>query len=364
MKRFLAMATILAILLVSLSLIAGCGGQPPAPSTSAPSQPAAPTPAASPPPSPAAAQQIKMRCAGEFAPPEAISVVLTELQTTIPQVTNNRVKFEYYPAAQLYNHPDGITALKAGGLEMGFNGMPLAFLSTEWDLLCGIPFLINDSAHLKRFEESNAYKNFSQRLEAQGIKPLTKVYAMGDQPIFNNKRAVAKLEDLKGIKFSSGPAPTLMESLTLLSGSKPINVPVSEMATSLETGVFDGSMFPWPVQVFLPLPKILPYVTNVNYAVSFPIGLVVSAKWWNSLPSDLQPVLQKTFEDAMTKYDGMITKVSAEQFDIFKKTPGTTVTELTPAEKDRWTETLKPLYDKVGKDPNLAELVQAAQATK
>jgi len=305
-----------------------------------------------------------MRCAGEFAPPEAISVVITNLQTKIPQVTNNRVKFEYYPAAQLYTFPDGITALKNGGLEMGFNGMPLAFLSPEWDLLCGIPFLINDNAHLKRFEETDAYKAFCKRQEATGIKPLTKVIAMGDQPIFNNKRAIAKLEDLKGIKFSSGPSPTLIQSLTLLSGSKPINVPVAEMATSLETGVFDGSMFPWPVQVFLPLPKILPYVLNINYAVSYPVGLMVSVKWWNTVPTDLQQILQKAFEEAMAEYDTQITKVSSDQFGIFKNTAGTTVTELTPAEKARWTDTLKPLYDKVGQDAKLADIIKAAQATK
>jgi TRAP-type C4-dicarboxylate transport system substrate-binding protein len=360
MKRSLAFVILATILLVSLTLISGCAqSSTPSPAPAPPKSQAAPPPATT-----AAAQTIKMRCAGEFAPPEAISVILKEMETTIPQVTNNRVKFEFYPAAQLYTFPDSITALQAGGLEMAFNGMPLAFLSPEWDLLCGVPFLINDSAHLKRFEETDAYKKFCQRLEAQGIKPLTKVYAMGDQPVFNNKRAVAKLEDLKGIKFSSGPAPTLMESLTLLCGSKPMNVPVAEMATSLETGVFDGSMFPWPVQVFLPLPKILPYVTNINYAVSFPVGLAVSVKWWNGLPADLQQILQKSFEDAMTKYDVQITKISAEQFDIFKKTPGTTVTELTPAEKARWTDTLKPLYDRVGKDANLAELVKAAQATK
>lgn len=352
MKRCIAWLILLTLLTLVMSSFMGCSNTQPAQSSS--TQATTQT----------TAKQIVMRCAGEFAPPEAISVVLKNLETTIPQATNNQVKFEYYPAAQLYTFPDAITALKAGGLEMGFNGMPLAFFSPEWDTLVGIPFLINDSAHLKRFEASDAYNKFCQRLEADGIKPLTKVYAMGDQPIFNKKRPIAKLEDMKGIKFSSGPSPTLIESMTLLSGSKPINVPVAEMASSLETGLFDGSMFPWPVQVFLPLPKLLPNVTNVNYAVSFPVGLAVSTKWWNGLPSDLQKTLQKIFDDAMTQYDQQITQVSAEQFNIFKSTAGTTVTELSSSEKARWTEELKPLYTKLEQNPNLLELIKAAQATK
>jgi TRAP-type C4-dicarboxylate transport system substrate-binding protein len=189
-------------------------------------------------------KQIVMRCAGEFAPPELISVILKEMEAKVPQETGGRVKFEYYPAAQLYTFPDAIVALKAGDLEMGFNGMPISFFQPEWDVICGLPFLVNDRDHLLRFQNTKAYKDLCARMEAKGIKPLTKVYPMDDQPFFNSKHPITKLKDLKGLKLSVGPSPTFIEATAILTGSKPINIPVAEVPSSLETGVVDGSPFP------------------------------------------------------------------------------------------------------------------------
>jgi TRAP-type C4-dicarboxylate transport system substrate-binding protein len=305
-----------------------------------------------------------MRCAAEFAPPEPISLILKEMETTVPQVTNGRVKFEYYPAAQLYTFADAIPALQAGDLEMGINGMPIAFFVPEWDIMCGLLFLIEDEAHLERIEATDAYKDLCARMEARGIKTLTKVYPMDDQPLFNGRHPIAKLEDFAGLKLSVGGAPSFLEATAMLSGSKPINVPVSEVPSALETGLMDGSPFPWPVMTFMDLPRIMPYVTEVPYGLAFPVGLVVSAKWWNKLPADLQTTLQKAFEDAMAKYGTMIVQVGDEQQKKFTDTPGTTVTKLTDAEMSRWMDTLKPLYDKEMQDPNLKAIIDAANATR
>lgn len=309
-------------------------------------------------------KQIVMRCAGEFGPPELISVILKEMESKVAQETGGRVKFEYYPAAQLYTFPDAIVALKAGDLEMGFNGMPISFFQPEWDVICGLPFLVNDRNHLLRFQDTKAYKDLCARMEAKGIKPVTKVYPMDGQPLFNSKHPITKLEDLKGLKLSVGPSPTWIEATAILSGSKPINIPVPEVPSSLETGVVDGSPFPWPVQVFMDLPRLMPYVTIVPYGVSFPVGLVVSAKWWKTVPADLQTKLQMIFEDAMKKYDEGIVKLGAEQQQRYTNTPGTTVSMLSADEQARWIAALKPLYDKIRQDPELSAIIKAAESTK
>jgi C4-dicarboxylate-binding protein DctP len=307
---------------------------------------------------------IVMRCAGEFAPPELISVILEEMEAKVPQATGGRVKFEYYPAAQLYTFPDAIVALKAGDLEMGFNGMPISFFQPEWDVICGLPFLVNDLDHMMRFQETEAYKDLCARMEAKGIKPLTKVYPMDDQPLFNRKHPITRLEDLKGLKLSVGPSPTFIEATATLAGSKPINVPVPEVPSSLETGVIDCSPFPWPVQVFMDLPRLLPHVTEIPYGVSFPVGLVVSTKWWKTLPPDLQTQLQTIFADAMQKYGEEIVKLGNELQQKYADSPGTTVSTLSAAEQTRWIEALGPLYKKMRKKPHLSAIIDAAQSTK
>ena len=307
---------------------------------------------------------IIMRCAGEFAPPELISVILKEMEEKVIKETDGQVKFEYYPAAQLYTFPDAIVALKAGDLEMGFNGMPISFFQPEWSMICGLPFLINDGDHLLRFQDTKAYQDLCSSMEANGIMPLTKVYSMDDQPLFNSKHPITKLEDFKGFKISVGPSPIFIEATSLLCGSKPINVPVAEVPSSLETGVLDASPFPWPVMVFMDLPRLLPYVTTIPYGVSFPVGLVVSAKWWKTLPPDLNTKLRALFEDAMERYGREITKLGDEQEKKYRDTPGTTVSVLSADEQARWMEKLKPLYEKMRQDPKLSIMIEAAESTK
>jgi C4-dicarboxylate-binding protein DctP len=356
MKKQALLVACLAVLLILISLAGACSK-----TTSTTQLPASSTTASS---TSTAAQPIVMRCAAEFAPPEPISLVLKDMETTIPQVTNGQVKFEYYPAAQLYTFADAVPALQAGGLEMGINGMPISFFVPEWDVICNVIFLIDDNAHLQRLCDTSAYKDLCARMIAKGIRPLTRVYPMDDQPLFNSKHPIATLDDFKGLKFSVGPGPTFLEAMTLLSGSKPINVPVAEVPSALETGMMDGSPFPWPVMTFMDLPRIMPYVTLVPFGLAFPVGLVVSEKWWDTLPADLQQTLQKAFEDAMAKYGAMVVQVGDEQQKKFTETPGTTVTELTPAEKASWVDALKPLYDKMKQDPNLRAIMDAADATR
>ncbi|MBN2060802.1 MAG: TRAP transporter substrate-binding protein DctP [Deltaproteobacteria bacterium] len=307
---------------------------------------------------------IVMRCAGEFAPPETISVILKELEGPVLEKTGGRVKFEYYPAAQLYTFPDAMTALQAGDLEMGFNGMPISFLVQEWDVISNLPFLIDSGAHMQRLQDTDAYKALCERMEARGIKPLTHVYPMDEQPLFNRKRPITKLEDLRGLKFSVGPGPTLIEAVTILSGSKPLHIPIPEVPSSLETGMLDASPFPRPLQIFMDLPRILPYMTVVPFGMSFPVGLVVSTKWWKTLPQDLQQTLGQIFQDAMERWGKEVVTVGEEQFKIYKNAPGTTVTVLSDEEFARWRKELKPLYDKLMKEPNVRAIMEAAEATR
>jgi TRAP-type C4-dicarboxylate transport system substrate-binding protein len=357
MNKYRLLISCLALILVLTLLMSACAEPEPAPAP-------APSPAPAPAPTPAPEKTTVMRCAAEFAPPEPISLVLKEMETVVPEATGGKVKFEYYPAAQLYTFSDAVMAMKAGDLEMGINGNPISFFVPEWDMMCNLLFLVEDNAHLQRIYDTDAYKDLCARMEANGIKPITRVYPMDDQPLFNNDRPIVKPEDLQGLKFSVGPGPTFLEAMTLLSGSKPINVPVAEVPSALETGMMDGSPFPWPVMTFMDLPRILPYVTLMPFGLSFPVGLVVSNKWWNDLSPDLQQTLQGIFEDTMAKYGEMVITVGDEQQKLYTENPDTTVTELTAEEMAVWKDTLKPLYDKLGQDPNLLSIIEAAEATR
>lgn len=303
-----------------------------------------------------------IRLATEFSPVELIMVSMKKVQEAIPEKTGGLVKLELYPAGTLYNFPDAMVALKAGQLEMGFNGRPAAPIIREWDVITSLPFLFDDRAHFMRFQETDAYKHLCARMEAMGIKPLTRVYPMGNEHIMNSKRPVETLDDLRGLKLTVPPGGVLTEAMKVL-GVTSVPVPIPELPSALETGMVDGLECHHVPQVFIEFPRLVPYCTVTNICW-YGAGLAASAKWWNTVPPDLQETLQGIFEDAMDGYGEATFAFSEEQFGIYKATPGTVVTQLPAAEKAKWVEALKPLRDKLKKDPKIREIIEAADSIR
>jgi len=331
----------LMFVLVSALILGGCAKPTPTPEK----------------PTPTPEKPIVIRLAAAFSPAEMIIQSMQELETTIPQETNGRVKFEVYPAATLYGFSDALVALQAGELEMTFIGRPSGAVLPEWDVITSLPFLFDDRAHLLRFMETDAYKHVCDRVEAMGIKTLTRVYPYGKENIMNSKRPIEKLEDIQGLKISGPPGGVLTEAYTLW-GATPAPIPIPELTTALETGMVDGlecHMVPLP---FTDFDRLTPYCTRCNICW-FSIGLAASTKWWDTVPPDLQQTLQPIFNDAIDTWGEAIFAFDDAQFEIYKSSPGTVITQLSDAEKARFKDALKPLYDKLKEDPNIREIIEA-----
>ena len=114
---------------------------------------------------------------------------------------------------------------------------------------------------------------------------------------------------------------------------------------------------------FVEFQRLTPYCTRCNICW-FSIGLAASTKWWDTVPPDLQQTLQSIFNDAIDTWGESIFAFDDEQFEIYKATPGTVITQLSDAEKARFKDALKPLYDKLKENPNFREIIEAAEATR
>jgi TRAP-type C4-dicarboxylate transport system substrate-binding protein len=210
--------------------------------------------------------------------------------------------------------------------------------------------------------DTDAYKALESRMEAMGIKPLTKCYAAGSNNFCENKRPVNKWEDLKGLKFSTQPSKLITDSLDRL-GATAIPLPPPELPGALETGMVDGHMGAfWPM-AFIDYINLEPYICVAPNGW-FQLGIVASTKWWNTLPSDLQQILSRIMADAVQEYRQLSLADNEKYYNMYKDAKTTTLTIMSKAEIARAYERLMPLKEELSADPHLLEVFKAAEATR
>jgi TRAP-type C4-dicarboxylate transport system substrate-binding protein len=340
-KKYLLL--LLVVFIVGALVLGGCSSQS---STSAPAQ-----------------STIVMRLAGSAPPVDTQMVVLKELETTIPQKTNGKVKFELYPAAQLYSDPDAVTAVQGGTLEAAISGGTLPEFMPEWDLITSLDFLFNNVAHFEKFMQTDAYKALLAKMETKGMKQVGIIYPFGEPAIWNNKRAINTVEDLRGLKLAQHGSSILQKGSAAL-GISAMDVPLAELVSSLETKMCDGIEGPPGMMDMMELQRLTPYYARAPFHV-YPLGVMVSTKWWNKLPADVQTGIDSAISDAALKFKQAVITNSAKNIQKFKDTPGTTYVEMSASEIAKAQALLKPLRDELGNsNSDLAKIISAVEASR
>ena len=340
-KLKLGMIICLALMLMLTPVLSGCAKEE------------------APPPPPE--KPIIIRCSGG-APVEPGGATLKEFETIIPEETNGRVKFEYYPFGQLYGPYDALTAVQSGAIEMAVGGIYMAPISKGMNTIGGVPFLFDDRAHYQRFTKTDGYKAMNDRLEAKGIKHLADWGTPGPGQFFNSKRAVQKLEDFKGLKIRMAPVPALAQMAVAL-GIESVTVEGAEVLSALETRMVDGVIAAGANITMYRLAENCPYATKCSVCW-ISITIVVNAKWWNSLPSDIQQVLQRVFDEAGQECAQRYAADEEQLWAEFEAAPGTIISEITVAEKARWLEAVKPIWETAIADEEVREIIEAAESVR
>lgn len=355
MKKYLLI--LLVISLVGALILGGCSNTPKTTSPTT-SSPAATTPAQTTPQS-----TIIMRLAASAPPFDTQIGVLKELETTIPQKTNGKVKFELHPAAQLYSDPDAVIGVQGGTLEAAISGGTLPEFMPEWDLLSSLDFLFDNVAHYERFTQTDAYKALLAKMESKGMKNVGIIYPFGEPAVWNARKAINTIEDLKGLKLAQHGSSILQKGSAAL-GISAIDVPLAELVSALETKMCDGIAGPPGMMDMMELQRMTPYCTTSPFHL-YPLGVMVSVKWFNSLPADVQAGVTAAITDAQNNFKQAVITNSAKNIQKFKDTAGTTYIQMSASEIAKGQALLKPVRDEISKsNPDLAKIIAAVDASR
>src|SRR5450830_84341 len=199
---------------------------------------------------------------------------------SVEKATNNAFKFKQFPSSALGGERELIEGLQLGTVEAVIvsTGALSNFVPDVG--VVDIPFLFRDTAHARAVLDGSFGQDLLGKFKDRGLIAL----AWGEQGfrhLSNNKVAVSKPEDLKGLKIRVTENPVHITAFRTL-GASPTPMAWPEVIGALQQGTIDGQENPISVFASAKLWQVQKHLTLTSHVYA-PMALIVSPGFWGSL---------------------------------------------------------------------------------
>jgi tripartite ATP-independent transporter DctP family solute receptor len=198
----------------------------------------------------------------------------------IEQRTDGRHRVRVFHSRQLGEEKETIEQTRAGAIDINRTNVgPLGSLVPVANALA-LPFLFRSIEHLHAVMDGRVGEDILASFEQYGFVGLT-FYDSGARSIYNSKRPVYTLADLKGLRIRIQQSDLMAEMIRAL-GAQPVELPYGQVETGLATGLVEGAENNWPSYVTTGHYKYARYYTLTEHTMS-PEVLIMSLRAWQSL---------------------------------------------------------------------------------
>jgi TRAP-type C4-dicarboxylate transport system substrate-binding protein len=224
--------------------------------------------------------------------------------------SGGRIKGEVYPASQLGSIPRQIEGTQFGAIQVA-TVPPEFFVGVDERFeVMAAPGLVDSIEHGQRVAADPAVRKLMFGLGAN--KGLHGVGLMMAQPTcIISKTPIRHLAEFKGKKvriFASQFQSTAFERL----GTTPVAMTLGDVLPALQQGAIDGSIAGIGPFVHLHFVDAAKFVTETNSPAIF-IILEVSQKWYDTLPKDLQEIVDRDGAAVSRSIEPVAVKMYQEQ---------------------------------------------------
>jgi TRAP-type C4-dicarboxylate transport system substrate-binding protein len=221
---------------------------------------------------------------------DAPHLLAKNFAAAVERDSGGRIKAEVYPASQLGSIPRQIEGVQFGALQVAI--IPPEFFSgvDERFEVIAAPGMVDSLEHGQRIAADPAVLKLMLGLGAdKGLHGGGMFIAEPDT--IATKTPIKHLADFQGKKiriFASEFESTAFRRL----GATPVAMTLADVLPALQQGAIDGAMAGTPVFTAFHYQDAAKYIVETNQPSIF-LMLEVSKKWYESLPDDLQRVIDK-----------------------------------------------------------------------
>jgi C4-dicarboxylate-binding protein DctP len=265
--------------------------------------------------------------------------------------TDGKATVEVYPNSSLYKDKEELEALQLGSVHLLAPSIskfgPLGV--KEFDVF-DLPFLMTDDARARQMMASPMMEEFNKKLQDKGVTPLA--YWDNGAHVYTANKPLIAPDDFQGMKMRIQGGKVL-DAVARTLGAIPQIIAFGELYQALQTGVVDGEdNVPSNIwtQKFYDVQKYL----TVSHHGRLTYSLITNKKFWDGLPPDVRPGLDRAVKESTQFFDDTAAKDNVSALDQIKATGKTEFHVLTEGEKKAWIAKLMPVHQEMqsrfGKD--------------
>ena len=262
---------------------------------------------------------------------------------TVKKESGGRLMPELFHSGQLYRGGDVPKALNLGTLDMG---APATGYLTSYDVNACMNYLPmfygRTPEKIREFMDSGYSEAISETIEKKmGVKVLGRFYELGYVHILTTRKPIEKIEDFKGLKIRYPTSPEFALRLKAF-GASPMQISLADLAMALLQGTVDGTITNFKVADSDKLDE-----SGIKYAVKEYGALghympIVSKRFWNSLPKNLQQIMVEAWEGTVDQEREMSEKMQREgEMNLEKR--GVKIYRPSDEERTEWRNYIMPV---------------------
>lgn len=304
---------------------------------------------------PAFAAEYNFKLAHVIAAGTPIDVAANKYAELIKERTKGKVEIKVFPSGQLGGERALIEGVQLGTVEISFTTTgAIGGFAPEFQVL-DLPFLFPSNEAAYTYLDGEQGKKLLALLDRKGMHGVV-FLENGWRNFTSSKRAIKTPEDIKGQKIRVMESPMYMGLITTMGGS-PTPMAYPELPNALLQKVVDGQENPSVNIYSAKMYESQPFMTRDQHTYNVMI-MKVNKKVWNSLPADLQKIMEETAVE-VSNFQRKLNRECDAEFIVKLKAKGMQVHELTAAEKKQFETALQPMYEK-GRTVAGAEWVDGA----
>ena len=258
----------------------------------------------------------------------------------VVQLSKTKVVFQYYPSEQLGKTNDMPTILRTGVADIaGVPSLPGEFPLRTFFNLPGLHYTTADGS--RTYQQLLKEGPLREELTKKGIRPLFD-WTIPAYEIFSSRKAIARPEDVKGLKVRSGGGP--MDLTVEILGGVSVQIPGPDLYVGVQRGTVDAAMMPYTSAQSYKLQEICKYATLGAGLGESTWSYSISEQSWQKLPADVREAMTKASEEmipVITKYQDDQTIQVASSFEK----QGVQIKRLSKDEQARWAKALEPVTE-------------------
>lgn len=305
------------------------------------------------------AQQIEERTIRIGHPVNAdhpISFGVKKFSDILSARSGGKLKVREFPALQLGNEMQQLSALVGGVQEMFAPGTPpVASMVKEFALL-DLPFLVDTPEQADALLDGPFGQALLAKLPEKGLVGLA-FWENGFRHVTNSKRPIQRLEDLEGLKIRVQQNPVFIETFKALK-TNPVPMSFAELYGALESKALDAQENPYLITRTAKLNETQKYLSSTSHAYGV-IVVLVSKKFWDKLPADEQKILQSAALEARD-YERKVSRAQAKRAVGELTAAGMQFNEVPSSELARMRQATQGVVDRVLQtyDPAMVKLLR------